>query len=113
MVFIFLKTILQYTANRIYIMSHFPFKEKEELTGLVYVSYDVLDTEEQRRERQQLLERAMVLGNTEKGKFVFTFHTIDGVFCVETTIWSVTEDNVTFKGGVMIPVHSIERIDVV
>lgn len=47
------------------------------------------------------------LGNEFKGKTVITFETTNGPRAVETTIWSVTDNHLTLKGGVDIPLSSV------
>ncbi len=47
------------------------------------------------------------LGNEFKGKTVITFETTNGPRAVETTIWSVTDNHLTLKGGLDIPLSSV------
>jgi hypothetical protein len=47
------------------------------------------------------------LGNEFKGKTVITFETTSGPRAVETTIWSVTDNHLTLKGGLDIPLSSV------
>lgn len=53
------------------------------------------------------LKKAQVLGNNYKIKSKISFKTSQGDFLVETTVWSKTENFITLKGGVCIPVSSI------
>ena len=53
------------------------------------------------------LQYSCRLGNEFKGKTVITFETTQGPKTVETTVWSVTDNHVTLKGGVYIPLNSV------
>lgn len=91
-------------------MNQFEIIEKEDVPKFHCVTYDVLDSSEQRAERMAELEKAMILGNSEHVKCKIFFTTTEGVKEVETTVWATTSDTVTFKGGVVIPIASINRI---
>ncbi len=83
---------------------------KENIPLLHCVSYDVLETPEQRGQRKQDLENAMIVSNTEKSKSTIYFVTDDGIKYVETTVWAATEESVVFKGGVSIPLSCVLKI---
>jgi hypothetical protein len=83
---------------------------KENIPNYSFVSYDVLDSAEDRVTRKLDLERAMVLGNGEQVKIAIIFLTTDGLKRVETTVWAATEDAIALKGGVSVPVHCIKEI---
>lgn len=53
------------------------------------------------------LQYSCRLGNEFKGKTVITFETSRGPRAVQTTVWSVTDNHVTLKGGVEIPLNSV------
>jgi hypothetical protein len=53
------------------------------------------------------LQYSCRLGNEFKGKTVITFETTSGPKSVETTVWSVTDNHVTLKGGLSIPLNSV------
>ena len=53
------------------------------------------------------LQYSCRLGNEFKGKTVITFETTKGPKAVETTVWSVTDNHVTLKGGLNIPLNSV------
>ncbi len=53
------------------------------------------------------LQYSCRLGNEFKGKTVITFETSRGPRAVETTVWSVTDNHLTLKGGVEIPLNSV------
>jgi hypothetical protein len=83
---------------------------KEEIPGIKFVSFDVLDHAEQRQQRKIDLEEAMKVGNIEKAKSTVYFMADTGIKFVETTIWAVTDEQVVFKGGVTIPVNCVLKI---
>lgn len=53
------------------------------------------------------LQYSCRLGNEFKGKTVITFETTNGPRTVETTVWSVTDNHLTLKGGLNIPLNSV------
>jgi hypothetical protein len=83
---------------------------KEDIPNFHCVTFDVLDTAEARAERKAELEKAMILGNSEHVKYKIIFTTTDGMKEVETTVWATTEDTITLKGGVVIPIAAINKI---
>lgn len=92
-------------------MSTVKLIEKEEIPKVKFVSYEVLNDKAEKEERRQQIEKAMLLGNSSKGKSKIFFMSEDGLLEVETTVWAASDDVVTLKGGVMIPVHCIEKVD--
>ena len=87
--------------------------EKELIPQLTFVSYEVLNDAAEKAARRNQIERAMVLGNADKNKCKINFVTEDGLMTVETTVWAATDDLLTLKGGVNIPVHCIERVELI
>ncbi len=83
---------------------------KEEIPNYHFVSYDVLDNNDDRLNRTSSLQQAMVLGNSEHHKLRIYFTTTEGMKAVETTVWAATEDAVTLKGGITLPINCINRI---
>jgi len=94
-------------------MNEFEIIPKEDIHKYHFVTYDVLDTNEARIERKQELEKAMILGNSEHVKIKIFFMTTDGMKEVETTVWATTDETITLKGGVVIPISSISKISFV
>jgi hypothetical protein len=86
---------------------------KEDVPFYHFVSFDVLDQAEQKEQRVSDLQRAMFIGNGDKAKTRLSFHTEQGVKEVETTVWATTDETVTLKGGVVIPIHCISRVSFV
>jgi hypothetical protein len=56
---------------------------------------------------EQELSYAMRLGNEFKGKTHITFETTQGPRSVSTTVWTVTNDYLELKGGMVIPLNSL------
>jgi hypothetical protein len=83
---------------------------KEQVPQFKFLSGDVLHTETDKKERFRLLEQAMILGNSYRGKVRIVFETTDGTKSVETTIWHASEDLISLKGGINIPIHSIYEV---
>ncbi len=83
---------------------------KEDLPTLHFVSYDVLETPEQRAKRKNNLEDAMKVSNMDKAKSIIYFVTNDGIKFVETTVWAATDETVVFKGGVSIPTSCVLKV---
>lgn len=94
-------------------MSDVKIINKEEIPSVSFVSYEVLNTPEQKAQRKEVLEKAMIIGNNDHGKAKIFFMTEDGMMEVETTVWATSDEVITLKGGVMIPVHSIEKVSFV
>jgi len=53
------------------------------------------------------LNYAVRLGNEFKGKTTITFETTQGPRTVETTVWSLSDDYLQLKGGMLISLNSI------
>lgn len=53
------------------------------------------------------LDYAVRLGNEFKGKTSITFETTQGPATVETTVWSITDEYLQLKGGMLIPLNSL------
>ncbi len=83
---------------------------KEEITAYKFVSYDVLDDTDSRKQRRTDLEKAMLLGNNAQSKINIVFLTTEGLLSVQTTVWAATDEAILLKGGVSIPVHCIKEI---
>ncbi|MGV3761362.1 hypothetical protein [Parapedobacter sp.] len=62
-------------------------------------------------ELRQKLHGALRLGNEFKSKATITFQTVEGPKRVETTVWTLTEDALQIKNGVVLPLGSLLDID--
>lgn len=56
------------------------------------------------------LESAQRLGNEFKAKTTIAFMTAEGIKKVTTTVWSLTENHIQLKAGVLIPLRSIVEV---
>ncbi len=84
--------------------------EKELLDREKFVKSEVLQNPEERIRRRESIEKAMRFGNNDKGKIAIIFDSANGTRRVETTVWSVTENNVILKQGKIIPIHCIREV---
>lgn len=87
------------------------FIEKELVPHLHFPKSDVLQQQEQRKLRQQQLEKAAVLGNGSHAKVSIFFEDIHGLKRIETTIWATTEESIVLKKGAVIPIHRIKSVE--
>lgn len=80
---------------------------KEEL-----VNYKFTKAPEDQRSMLRLkLNNALRLGNEFKSKCSIAFQTSEGPKRIETTVWTLTEDYLQIKNGVVIPLTSLIDID--
>jgi hypothetical protein len=87
------------------------FIEKESIKDLAFGNTDVLRDKQLVKQRKRKLKRAEQLGNAYKTKAKILFRSLEGIFKVETTVWAATENYVSLKGGVLIPIHCIKGVD--
>ena len=80
---------------------------KEEINRIRFVAEDVLVSDDQKSLRRSELNKAMMLGNSEKSKSKIVFATNEGLKKVETTVWAVDDREVVLKAGIFIPIHAI------
>jgi hypothetical protein len=80
--------------------------EKENVAQLNFLPAEEDNSKKWRSE----LDYAVRLGNAYKGKTSVTFVSKEGIFEVHTTIWAVTESELSLKGGIHIPLKSITDI---
>jgi hypothetical protein len=85
---------------------------KEQISSLQFSKKEVLSTADELSKRTASLHRAQTLGNLLQSKVKLTFETANGSLCqVETTVWAVGNDFVSLKGGIVIPVNAIHKVD--
>ena len=84
--------------------------KKEEIVEFSFPKEDVLDTEEQKEEREARIKRGMRLGNSMKRKVKIIFEDVEGMKKVETTIWGFTDKNVILKKTTIIPIRRIHEV---
>jgi hypothetical protein len=86
--------------------------EKENVAGLKFPNEEVLLSEEAIKLRKSELDKALKLGNAEKGKTRIVFEDSENIKLVETTIWGVTDKRIILKQGVVIPIHRIHEVKI-
>ena len=84
--------------------------EKEEVTKLHFPKEEVLLTSEAAEQRLNALKKAVVLGNTYKGKTKIVFEDSEKKHQVDTHIWGLTDKRVILKQGIVIPIHRIHEV---
>ena len=84
--------------------------QKEEVSHLHFPSNEVLLNAEATEQRRMALERAVVLGNTYKGKTKIVFEDSTGIRQIETHIWGLTDKRVILKQGIVIPINRIHEV---
>jgi len=84
--------------------------EKEAISNLMFPKNEVLNDEKAKSNRKTSLEQAMILGNNHHGKAKITFEDSERIKQIETTIWGVTDEQVIFKGGMVIPISRVHEV---
>ena len=84
--------------------------EKETISEMSFPNEDVLSNADERRQRRNELDRALILGNVDHSKVKIIFSDMTGMKQVETTIWAVTEERIILKSGMVIPIRRIHQI---
>lgn len=93
-------------------MNHSHLIQKEQLGLFRYSPSEVLLGEWEKVYRQFSLQRAERLGNSFKGKVKIFFRTSENeTKVVDTTVWAATDEYVSLKGGMSIPVWAILGIE--
>ena len=83
---------------------------KEQVNQLRFPSNEVLSNRDDIKKRRMDLERALTLGNLEKGKVQIIFEDDGGLKMVETTIWSLTDERIILKGDTGIPMRRVVQV---
>lgn len=84
--------------------------QKEEVTKLHFPKEEVLNNVEAAQQRLDALRKAVVLGNTYKGKTKIIFEDSEKKHQVDTHIWGLTDKRVILKQGIVIPIHRIHEV---
>ena len=87
------------------------FIKPEEVSTLKFTNEDVLKDEKLRIQRQRDLQKAMVLGNSFKQKVILLFKDYKSNKHLMTTVWHSSSEYISLKGGVVLPVKSIYKIE--
>lgn len=77
-----------------------------------YSSSDVLVSKEESKIRQQDLKHAMRLGNSFRQNVKLYYKESNLHKCIETVILFVSNDHVTVRGGDVLPVKSIYKVEI-
>jgi len=86
--------------------------DKEQISNFQFSKKEVLLTLDDQGRRFADLKRAQTLGNLLQSKVKLIFETADSrILQVETTIWAVGSDFISLKGGMVIPVNAIHKVD--
>lgn len=84
--------------------------KKEDVGNLNFPKGDVLVSVNEIEVRKANLEKAAMLGNSEKHKVNIVFSAQEGLFAVNTTVWAVGSKFISLKGGISIPINRIYEI---
>ncbi len=84
--------------------------EKEQVAQLRFPNEEVLLAADAIKLRKADLDKALKLGNIEKGKIKIVFEDSESIKQIETTIWGVTDKRIILKQGVVIPIHRIHEV---
>ena len=77
-----------------------------------YSPSDVLVSREETKIRQQDLNHAMKLGNTFRQNVKLYYKESNLHKCIETAILYVNNDHVTIRGGIVLPIRSIYKVEI-
>jgi uncharacterized protein (UPF0248 family) len=84
--------------------------EKEEIPNLKFPHEEVLTEKDDIKLRDAGLDRGMKLGNLEHNKICIVFKDSEGLKKVNTTVWSVTDQRIILKQGIVIPINRIVEV---
>lgn len=87
--------------------------EKEEVENLVFPKEPVLLEPTQEKTLRSYLDKALLLGNVEHSKVKIYFEDNEGAKYVETTVWAVSEKNISLKKETHIPIHRILYVELI
>ncbi|MFT5969937.1 MAG: hypothetical protein ACI8ZO_000441 [Flavobacteriales bacterium] len=87
--------------------------EKEEVDSLHFPKESVILDKASEATLKIYLDNALTLGNLEHSKVKIFFEDSLGSKYVETTVWSVSDKNISLKKEVHIPIHRIHYIELI
>jgi hypothetical protein len=87
------------------------FIKPEIVSTLIFTEKDVLQDEESILQRQRDLQKATVLGNSFKQKVILMFKDYNSKKHLITTVWHSNTEHISLKGGIVLPVKSIYRVE--
>ena len=86
--------------------------EKEQVERLTFPKGEVLGSKEAIKIRSIKLENATRLGNIEHYKVKIVFGANEGLMMIDTTVWAITNNYISLKGGVTLPIKRIYEINI-
>lgn len=86
--------------------------EKEKIDKLTFPKGEVLGSNEAIKIKRIKLENAVRLGNIEHYKVKIIFGANEGLMIVNTTVWAITNNYISLKGGITIPIKRIFEINI-
>lgn len=85
--------------------------EKEDIKAVKFPAEDIFTTKKDKGQRRRDLERASALGAQSKSNIKIYFQDEEGKqYRTKATVWATTEQSVTLKGGILIPIKAIYKI---
>jgi hypothetical protein len=100
------------TTHELNVASESDLVMKDDVKNLKFPNIDVLRSEAEILKRNEDLLKAMKLGNTFKHKVKLFFKDIHSNKHVVTTVWHTNSNHISLKGGIVIPVRSIYKIEI-
>jgi hypothetical protein len=91
---------------------NYPLIEKEDIAFIHFPQHEVLKSKVSLENRESQLSQACRLGNEYKGKVRIVFQSAEGIKEVHTTIWNVSDNVVSLKGGIIIPIRCIYSVEI-
>jgi hypothetical protein len=88
-----------------------PVSSKEDLAKVQFDALDVLSRPEDIRVRRTNLDKAIVLGRSERIKTSVILKSADNLYRLETNILSITADSAITSNGLQIPLRCIYSVD--
>ncbi len=85
--------------------------EKERVGDLIFPREHVILDDQAEQKLRSYLDKALLLGNVEHSKVKIYFEDAEGMKMVETTVWAVSEKNISLKKEVHIPIHRIHYVE--
>ena len=87
------------------------FIKTELVSKLKFTGEDVLKDGHAKEQRERDLQKAMVLGNSFKQKVILRLKDYKSKKHIMTTVWHSNGEHITLKGGIVIPVKNIYKIE--
>ncbi len=85
----------------------------EKINELRFLANDVLVSQEDKDRRKMEIQRGVRMGNIFHQESKIVFEICEGLKVIETIILSATDTHVMIRGGSVIPVRCIYKIDFV